>query len=84
MNAEIVGYGASLCTTLAFVPQVVQIVRSRDVAAISLPMYAVFTAGIALWLAYGLLLGSRPIVVANAVTLLLSASVLVMKLRFRR
>lgn len=73
---------AALLTTASFVPQAWLTFRSRDVSGISLGMYGAFTAGIALWLVYGLLLGRWPIVVANAVTLLLSASILAMKIAF--
>jgi MtN3 and saliva related transmembrane protein len=54
------------------------------VQGISLGMYSVFTLGVALWLAYGLMLGAWPIVLANAITLALAASILGMKLRYRR
>ena len=75
------GYAAASLTTAAFVPQAWLTFRTRDVSGISLAMYSVFTLGIALWLAYGLLLQAWPIVVANAVTLLLAAGILAMKLR---
>lgn len=58
--------------------------RTRDVSGISLGMYSVFTTGVALWLAYGIALQAWPIVVANAITLLLASTILGMKLRFRR
>ncbi|MGK2899599.1 MAG: SemiSWEET transporter [Burkholderiaceae bacterium] len=75
------GYAAATLTTAAFVPQAWLTFRTRDVSGISLAMYSVFTLGIALWLAYGVLLQAWPIVVANAVTLLLAAGILAMKLR---
>lgn len=74
------GYAAAALTTAAFVPQAWLTFRTRDVSGISLGMYAVFTVGIALWLVYGLLLGAWPIVVANSITLGLSACILGMKL----
>lgn len=74
------GYAAAALTTAAFVPQAWLTFRTRDVSGISLGMYAVFTVGIALWLVYGLLLGAWPIVVANGITLGLSACILGMKL----
>jgi MtN3 and saliva related transmembrane protein len=79
---DIVGTVAATLTTLAFVPQVVKIWRSRSAKDISLPMYVVFTIGVAMWLVYGLLLGAVPIIVANCVTLLLALAVVVMKLRW--
>lgn len=75
------GYAAALLTTASFVPQAWLSFRSRDVSGISLGMYSIFTVGVALWLAYGIFLGAWPIIVANAITLALSASILTLKLR---
>ena len=82
MNAELsdlVGYPAAFLTTVAFMPQAWKSWRSRDLSGISLPMYALFTVGVALWLAYGVVIGSMPVIVANAITLLLAAVVLLLK-----
>ena len=80
---DLVGYLAATLTTLSFVPQAWHTFTTRDVSGVSLGMYATFTAGVALWLAYGVLLHAWPIVIANAITLTLSAGILVMKLRYR-
>lgn len=80
---DAVGYLAAILTTISFVPQAWLTFRTRDVSGISLGMYGVFTAGIALWLAYGILVRAWPVVAANAVTLALAASILTMKLVFR-
>jgi MtN3 and saliva related transmembrane protein len=79
---EIVGYLAAVLTTASFVPQAWLTFRTRDVSGISLGMYCVFACGVALWLAYGLLVGAWPIVVANAITLALALGIVAMKLRF--
>jgi MtN3 and saliva related transmembrane protein len=81
MNLEWVGYLAGALTTLAFVPQALKTIRSRDTRSISLGMYIVFTLGVALWLAYGVYLGSLPMILSNIVTLMLSATILVLKLK---
>lgn len=83
-STDLIGYVAAALTTCSFVPQALHTFRTRDVRGISLGMYSVFTVGIALWLVYGLALGAWPIVVANAITLLLASTILGMKLRFRR
>lgn len=80
---DIVGFLAALLTTVSFVPQAWHTFRTRDVRGISLGMYSAFALGVALWLVYGLLLGSWPIVVANLVTLALALAILFMKLRYR-
>ncbi len=78
---EWIGYLAATLTTIAFVPQVWQIWRTKHTQDISLRMYVLFTAGIAAWLVYGLLIGAWPVVAANAVTFVLAGTVLVLKLR---
>jgi len=78
---DTLGYAAATLTTASFVPQAWLTFRTRDVSGISLAMYSVFTAGIALWLLYGVVLRAWPIVIANAVTLALAAGILSMKLR---
>ncbi len=83
LTSEIIGYMAATLTTASFVPQALQTFRTKDVTGISLGMYSVFTVGIALWLVYGILLSAWPIVIANAITIVLAASILVMKLRYR-
>jgi MtN3 and saliva related transmembrane protein len=81
--AEIIGYFAAVLTTASFVPQAWHTFKTRDVRGISLGMYSAFTVGVAGWLLYGLLLGAWPIVIANAITLALAATILGMKLRYR-
>ncbi len=75
------GYAAALCTTCSFVPQVVHIVRTKDTRSISLGMYFIFVTGVILWLAYGTIVKDLPLIIANAVTLLLSGIILIMKFR---
>ena len=79
---NIVGFIAAIFTTFAFVPQVIKVWRTRSTVDISLGMYSLFTLGVMLWLAYGILLDAWPIILANIVTLLLAGAVLVMKVKF--
>jgi MtN3 and saliva related transmembrane protein len=81
--SEIIGYCAAALTTVSFVPQAWHTFKTHDVRGISLGMYSTFTVGVACWLAYGVLLGAWPIVIANCITLALASAILVMKLRFR-
>jgi MtN3 and saliva related transmembrane protein len=80
---ELLGYGAAVFTTASFIPQAVKIMSSRDTQSISVWMYAMFTTGVALWLIYGLMLRSPPIILANAITFVLSSAILFMKLKNR-
>jgi MtN3 and saliva related transmembrane protein len=77
------GLLAGLLTTIAFVPQVLRVWRTRSTNDISLGMFVLFTVGVALWLVYGLLVDALPVVVANGVTLVLSATILGFKLRYK-
>ena len=81
---ELVGFAAAFCTTVAFVPQLLRVVRLRSAREISLPTFLLFSLGVALWLAYGLAIGSMPVILSNGFTLGLSVSILVLKLRFDR
>jgi MtN3 and saliva related transmembrane protein len=80
---EAIGYAAAACTTFAFLPQVVHVWRTHSAHDISLFMYMVMVAGVALWIVYGLYIHSLPLVAANTVTLLLAGAVLAGKIRFR-
>ncbi|MBP7064462.1 SemiSWEET family sugar transporter [Ferrovibrio sp.] len=79
---EAVGIAAGCLTTLAYLPQVIQVWRSRSARDVSLGMFVLMVAGLVLWLGYGLLIGSVSLILANAVTLLLAGLVLIGKLRF--
>ena len=81
---ELIGTLAALLTTLSFVPQAWHTFQTKDVSGISLGMYSAFTLGVALWLAYGLMLQAWPVVIANAVTLALALGILAMKLIYQR
>jgi MtN3 and saliva related transmembrane protein len=63
------------------VPQVLQVVRSRDTKSISLLMYMMYSAGVALWIYFGVLIGSLSVIVCNVVTLALALVILGMKIR---
>ncbi|MEH6580051.1 MAG: SemiSWEET transporter [Amphritea sp.] len=78
-----IGTGAAICTTLSFVPQVLQIINSRDTTGISLSMYSIFTLGVFLWVVYGFAREDLPVFLANLLTLLLTLSVLGLTLKSR-
>ena len=85
MNAlDLLGLVATCFTTSSFVPQVWRTWKTRDVSGISLPTYVIITIGLALWLVYGWLRGDMPLMVANAVMVLLTGAITVMKLRFEQ
>jgi MtN3 and saliva related transmembrane protein len=77
----IIGLIAATCTTCSFLPQVIKILQSKRTNDVSLLMYAILTAGLFLWLIYGLILKDIPLIVANSVSLTLSLCVLVLKIK---
>jgi MtN3 and saliva related transmembrane protein len=81
-HIELIGFAAATLTTLCWVPQAVRTIRTRDTRAISLWTQALFALGILLWLGYGLMLASWPLIAANAVSLCLVLVILSMKLRY--
>jgi len=76
------GLAAGALTTLAFVPQVVRAWRTRCTRDVSLSMLLALVAGVALWIVYGVLTASLPVVIANALTLMLVAAILVAKAKY--
>lgn len=79
---ELIGAVAATITTLCWIPQAIKVLRTRETAAISLVMYCMLAIGVTLWLVYGLLIMSWPLIGANAVTLAPVLAILAMKLRF--
>ena len=78
------GMVAGVCTTFSFVPQVLKAWREGDTEAISKRMYVISSAAFGLWIVHGLMVGSLPIIVFNALSLVLSGAVLFLKLRGRK
>lgn len=78
---DVIGGVAAVLTTIAFLPQVIKSWRTRSTRDVSMGMFVILNTGIVLWLAYGLLLDSMPLILANAVTLFLTGTILVLKIR---
>ncbi|OLQ84405.1 glutathione synthetase [Vibrio ponticus] len=81
IDITVLGYVAAFCTTCSFVPQVLHILKTSDTKSISLAMYSCFVFGVFLWLVYGITMQDWPIIVANAITLLLASMILLLKIR---
>lgn len=79
--SDIFGFVGAFLTTLSFVPQAWLVLRTGKTEGISLAMYALFTIGVAAWLAYGVLQAALPIILANAITLVLATLILATKAR---
>lgn len=82
-TVNLIGLIAGALTTASFLPQLVKAWRSRSTRDVSLAMYVVITTGISLWLIYGLMVRSVPVIAANAITLVIAAMILLLKIRYR-
>lgn len=80
---QLIGLVAGSFTTIAFLPQVIKTWRSRSAKDLSLGMFSIFCAGVALWLLYGFLVQDIPVIAANVLTLMLASTLLFFKLRFK-
>ena len=80
---DAVGVAAGLCGAIAFTPQILKLLREKDASSISLKMYAVTTTGFVLWVTYGVLSKSWPLILANGTMLCMAATILILKLRYR-
>lgn len=79
----LLGLAAATCTTVALIPQSLKVIQTKHTKDLSLGMYSIFTLGIVLWLLYGLFLKNPPIIIANAVSVIFSSIILVMKLKYK-
>ncbi|MFA6988826.1 MAG: SemiSWEET transporter [Candidatus Gastranaerophilaceae bacterium] len=83
MNVELIGYLAGLLSTIAFVPQVIQVVKTKSTKDISLIMFTVFSSGILAWLIYGIFVHSLPMMIFNSLIFLQSLVIIAYKLRYK-
>jgi len=79
----IIGLAAAVCTTISFIPQIYKTIKTKNTKDISLGMYLVLLLGVLLWLTYGILDKSFPIIVSNLVASLLVLIMLVLKLKYK-
>jgi len=79
----IIGLLAAFGTTISFLPQAVKTIQTKDTSGISLPMYVLFTTGTLFWLIYGIMSGSLPVTIANAITFIFASIILIYKIKYK-
>ncbi|MDB9894738.1 MAG: SemiSWEET transporter [Reinekea forsetii] len=79
----LIGVVAATCTTISFVPQVIQIQKTRNVSGISLSMYGILTTGVGLWMLYGFLIRDMAVFFANLITFALAMAVITLTVKER-
>ncbi len=82
-NSTIIGLVAATCTTISFLPQAIQVIKTKHTKDLSLWMYLTFTIGVFLWLVYGILVSDYPVIIANAITIIFASTILIMKLKYK-
>ncbi len=80
---QIIGFIAGVCTTIAFLPQALKVIKTRKTRDISLWMYIIFITGVACWLVYGVMITQYPVIIANGATLILAFIVLIYKIIYK-
>jgi Uncharacterized conserved protein len=80
---SLIGFAAAFCTTFSFLPQAIRVIKTKHTQDLSLGMYSIFNVGIALWLAYGIVIDSWPMIIANAVTIVLTLTILILKIKYK-
>jgi len=78
----VLGLFAGTLTTIAFIPQLVKIWRSKSAKDISLNTLIIFNLGVFLWLIYGIYLQAIPIILANGLTLVFNLIIVWLKIRY--
>jgi MtN3 and saliva related transmembrane protein len=81
---DAIGFLAGALTTIAFVPQALKMYATKSGKDVSARMLMIFSAGVVLWLIYGIMIGSLPVILSNVVTLVLSATIIALKIRYSR
>jgi len=82
--ADSIGMVAAVLTTIAYIPQVVKIYRTKSARDVSFRMFSLLATGVSLWLVYGIMMRYVPLIFANFVTLALSLTVLGLKIKYER
>lgn len=78
----VIGLIAGTCTTLSLLPQGIKTIRIKETKDISISMYIILATGMLLWVMYGILIESLPVILANAISFILATIVLMLKIKF--
>jgi MtN3 and saliva related transmembrane protein len=81
---ELLGYAGAVCNAISFVPQLLRVIKLKSARDISYSTFLIFAIGSGLWIGYGTHYHALPVILANTITLLLSFSIFVLKLRYDR
>ncbi len=80
---EFIGPIAAILTTFSFVPQAIQVIKTKDTSGISLGMYTMFVLGVFLWIIHGIRIQDISLILANLVTFALASVILFYKIKYK-
>ncbi|MDE1161213.1 MAG: SemiSWEET transporter [Acidobacteriaceae bacterium] len=81
---DLFGYTAAICNAVSFVPQLLRVYRLKSAQGVSFSTFAMYSFGSLCWVIYGVHAHSMPVLLANALTLLLSTCIAILKMRYDR
>ncbi|MFA7074034.1 MAG: SemiSWEET transporter [Endomicrobiaceae bacterium] len=81
---EVLGYISAVLTTIAFIPQILKTFKTKSAKDVSMGMFVIFTAGVFLWIIYGLLTNTKPVLIANIIIFCLSLTQIILKIKYDR
>lgn len=79
---EILGYISATLTTIAFLPQIIKTLKTKSAKDVSMGMFVLFTIGVFLWIIYGFLTNTMPVLIANAVIFCLALTQIILKIKY--
>ncbi|MDP4187982.1 MAG: SemiSWEET transporter [Bacteroidota bacterium] len=79
----IIGMAAACLTTFSYIPQMIKVIKTKRTKDISVIMYFAIMTGIFLWLVYGICLKDWPIILANAISLVFTGTIFILKLKYK-
>ena len=80
---DAIGFFAGFFTTVASLPQILKSVRTKSTKDLSLAFLGMIAFGQGLWIAYGLIISSAPVIAANVFSFALAATLITLKLKYR-
>lgn len=79
---NIIGYSAAAAGTVLMLPQVIKVLQTKSVKDISFLMLAVYALNCILWLTYGILITSVPLILCNAIAFVIALTQIFLKLKY--
>ncbi len=79
---DILGYLSATFTTIAFLPQIIKTIKTKSAKDVSMGMFVFFTTGVFLWIIYGALTNTMPLIIANSVIFCLSLIQIILKIKY--